>query len=209
MRERRLTPLPLPRLLDGDLRPVAVTHHPADDATVDELAAAAIGGDVAAVGRLYDALVGPIYRYVAMRVRHREDAEDITQAVFERIVSALPRYRQRGRPFTAFAFRVAQNAVIDHVRRDRGHKQLDPEIELSDGAAGLDALSVRGEELRELQSAIRRLTPNQQEALALRYGAGLSAEEAGETMGRSANTVRALTFRAIGALRRHMSEPSR
>lgn len=208
MRERRLTPLPIPRFLDGDLRPVAVARHPAEDATVDELAAAAIGGDVAAVGRLYDALVGPIYRYVAMRVRHREDAEDITQAVFERIVSSLPRYRERGRPFSAFAFRVAHNAVIDHVRRDRGYPSLDPDAELPDGAAGVEALSVRGEELRELQTALRRLTPDQQEAIALRYGAGLSAEEAGATMGRSANTVRALTFRAIGALRRHMVEPS-
>jgi RNA polymerase sigma-70 factor (ECF subfamily) len=207
MRERRLTPLPLPRFLDGDRRRVAVADHPAQDATVDELAAAAIGGDVAAVGRLYDALVGPIYRYVAMRVRHREDAEDITQAVFERIVSSLPRYRERGRPFSAFAFRVAHNAVIDHVRRDRAHPSLDPEIELPDAAAGVEALSVRGEELRELQSALRQLTPDQQEAIALRYGAGLSAEEAGATMGRSANTVRALTFRAIGALRRHMAEP--
>ncbi|MEO8510472.1 MAG: sigma-70 family RNA polymerase sigma factor [Chloroflexota bacterium] len=207
MRERRLTPLPLPRFLDGDRRRVVVADHPAQDATVDELAAAAIGGDVAAVGRLYDALVGPIYRYVAMRVRHREDAEDITQAVFERIVSSLPRYRERGRPFSAFAFRVAHNAVIDHVRRDRAYPPLDPEVELPDAAVGVEALSVRGEELRELQSALRQLTPDQQEAIALRYGAGLSAEEAGATMGRSANTVRALTFRAIGALRRHMAEP--
>jgi RNA polymerase sigma-70 factor (ECF subfamily) len=207
MRERPLTQLPLPRFLEGEPRPVAVAGHPAQDATIDELAAAAIRGDVAAVGRLYDALVGPIYRYVAMRVRQREDAEDITQAVFERIVISLPRYRDRGRPFAAFAFRVAHNAVIDHVRRHRPHPPLDPEIELTDGTAGVEALSVRGEELRELQSALRRLTPDQQEAIALRYGAGLSAEEAGAAMGRSANTVRALTFRAIGALRRHMAEP--
>lgn len=207
MRERRLTPLPLPRFLDGESSPVERARHPAEDATVDELATAAISGDVAAVGRLYDALVGPIYRYVAMRVRRREDAEDITQAVFERIVSSLPRYRQRGSPFTAFAFRIAHNAVIDHVRRDRGHRPLDPEVELPDGASGLEALSVRGEELRELQAAIRRLTPEQQEAIALRYGAGFTADEAGAAMGRSANTVRALTFRAIGALRRHMAEP--
>ena len=207
MRERRLTPLPIPRLLDGTRRPVAVADHPAQDATVDELAAAAIRGDVASVGRLYDALVGPIYRYVALRVRHREDAEDITQAVFERIVSSLPRYRERGRPFSAFAFRIAHNAVIDHVRRDRAHAPLDPDAEVPDGTAGVEALSVHGEELRELQAALRRLTADQQEAIALRYGAGLSAEEAGATMGRSANTVRALTFRAIGSLRRHMAEP--
>ena len=69
------------------------------DVDPDQLAAAASGGDVEAVGRLYDILVLPIYRYVAVRVHRREDAEDLTQLVFERIVSSLPRYRSRGRPF--------------------------------------------------------------------------------------------------------------
>jgi RNA polymerase sigma-70 factor (ECF subfamily) len=206
MRERQIRPLPVPRVFELGPRPATRVRGLADDATVDELAAAAIAGDVVAVGRLYDALVGPIYRYVAMRVRRREDAEDITQAVFERIVSSLPRYRQRGRPFTAFAFRVAHNAVIDHVRRDRNHGPLDPEFELADDAGALEEISLRGEEMRELRRAIQLLTPDQQEAIALRYGAGLSAEEAGSAMGRSANTIRALTFRGIGALRRHMAE---
>ena len=63
---------------------------------------------------------------------------------------------------------------------------------------------VRGEEIRELRTAIATLTPDQQEALALRFAAGLSAEEAAEVMGRRAGTVRGLTFRAIASLRRHM-----
>ena len=74
-------------------------------------------GDMEAVGRLYDALVGPIYRYVAVRVRRREDAEDLTHLVFERIFGALPRFKHNGRPFAAWAFRIARNAVIDHQRR--------------------------------------------------------------------------------------------
>jgi RNA polymerase sigma-70 factor (ECF subfamily) len=75
--------------------------HALDGLTVDQLAEAATAGDAEAVGRLYDTLVLPIYRYVAVRVHRREDAEDVTQLVFERIVSSLPRYRSRGRPFEA------------------------------------------------------------------------------------------------------------
>jgi RNA polymerase sigma-70 factor, ECF subfamily len=184
---RAIAPLASPHALDG--------------LTVDQLAAAAAAGDAEAVGRLYDTLVLPIYRYVAVRVHRREDAEDLTQLVFERIVSSLPRYRSRGRPFEAWAFRIARNAVIDHVRRDRAHEPL---------AAGHDTghdetpdrLTVRGEEIRELRSAIRLLTADQQEALALRFAAGLSAEEAAEVMGKRAGTVRGLTFRGIASLRR-------
>lgn len=183
--------------------PPAAAARPADDASVDELAAAACAGDVEAVGRLYDALVGPIYRYVAVRVRRREDAEDLTQLVFERIMGALPRYRQDGKPFAAWAFRIARNAVIDYQRRFRPTQPLGAIAE----SAGHDAVedrALRDESLRELQAAIRDLTPDQQEALALRYAAGLSAEEAARVMGRQAGTIRGLTFRAIEALRRRL-----
>jgi RNA polymerase sigma-70 factor (ECF subfamily) len=169
----------------------------------DLLAAAAAMGDTEAVAMLYDRLVDPIYRYVSLRVRHRQDAEDVTQLVFERVVAALPRYRSTGRPFEAWAFRIARNAVIDHQRRVRKHEPLDESHERSEGD-GLDALAVAGEEVRELQAAISRLTPDQQEALALRFAAGMSADEAAAVMGRQAGTIRGLTFRAIGALRRHL-----
>jgi RNA polymerase sigma-70 factor, ECF subfamily len=190
-------------------RPVA-THAPArplvDDAGVDALARRAIAGDLVALGRLYDELVGPVYRYVALRIRRREDAEDLTQLVFERIVSGLPRYRSNGSPFAAWAFRIARNAVIDHVRRERPTEPLGPAHDASDGE-GLEAITLRGEQIGELRRAIACLTPDQQEALALRFVAGLSAEEAAQVMGRRAGTVRGLTFRAISALRRHMAEP--
>jgi RNA polymerase sigma-70 factor (ECF subfamily) len=175
-----------------------------DDASVDALAVAAAAGDVGAVGRLYDELVGPIYRYVAIRIRSREDAEDITQLVFERIVAGLPRYRAGRSPFAAWAFRIARNAVIDHVRRERPTEPLNPIHDLSDGQE-VEAISLRGEQIRELRRAMAYLTSDQQEALALRFVAGLSAEEAAQAMGRRAGTIRGLTFRAIGALRRHLT----
>ena len=102
-------------------RGAKATSLPAD-APLDELARAASAGDVEAVGRLYDQLVGPIYRYIAVRVRRREDAEDLTHLVFERIVTALPRYRHDGKPFSAWAFRIARNAVIDHLRANAPHR---------------------------------------------------------------------------------------
>jgi RNA polymerase sigma-70 factor (ECF subfamily) len=183
----------------------AIPARPAiNDANVDVLARAAANGDVTAVSRLYDELVAPIYRYVALRVRRREDAEDITQLVFERIVAGLPRYRSGRSPFAAWVFRIARNAVIDHLRRERPTEPLNPVYDQADGVE-VETLSLRGEQMRELRQAIAYLTPDQQEALILRFVVGLSAEEAGQTMGRRAGTIRGLTFRAIGALRRHLA----
>lgn len=191
-RRRTAEPVAPPRALDAPL-------------SIDQLAVAAAAGDVASVGRLYDSLVGPIYRYVGLRVHRREDAEDLTQIVFERIVSSLPRYRSRGRPFEAWAFRIARNAVIDHVRRDRAHEPLGDGHDAGHDETP-DTLTVRGEEIRELRTAIATLTHDQQEALALRFAAGLSAEEAAVVMGRRAGTVRGLTFRAIASLRRRLQQ---
>lgn len=206
MTDRPLSATLRPTLADGGRRArLAEGARPGETASVDELAVAATEGDVEAVGRLYDALVEPIYRYVALRLRRREDAEDVTQIVFERLVAALPRYRHQGRPFTAWAFRIARNAVIDHLRRRRPTEPLGTIAEPTDGMM-LEALSLRDEEVRELRAAIRCLTADQQEALALRYGAGLSADEAARVMGRQAGTVRGLTFRAIEALRRNLRD---
>jgi RNA polymerase sigma-70 factor (ECF subfamily) len=211
MRERPLSAFVAQALRESERRrveageaaalPAAAIHRP--DVTIDDLAAAAVAGDVEAIGRLYDRLVAPIYRYVAVRVHRREDAEDLTQLVFERIVTSLPRYRSRGRPFEAWVFRIARNAVIDHVRRDRAHEALSDGHEAGHDDSP-DRVTVRGEEIRELRRAIATLTVDQQEALALRYAAGLSAEEAATVMGRRAGTVRGLTFRAIASLRRRL-----
>lgn len=175
----------------------------ADDAAIDELALAATKGDTQAVGRLYDQLVGPVHRYVSLRLRRREDAEDVTQLVFERVVAGLPKYRHGRRPFAAWTFRIARNAVIDHLRRTRPDEPLTVGHDRA-AVEGVETISLRGEQIRELHTAIRDLTPDQQEALALRFAADLSAEEAAQVMGRRAGTVRGLTFRAIAALRRRM-----
>lgn len=211
MRERPMSAFVAEALREADRRRLAapeVAPSTLPGAGVDELARAAAAGSTEAVARLYDALVDRIYRYTAMRVRRREDAEDITQLVFERIVTNLPRFRHGTRPFEAWAFRIARNAVIDHVRRHRPHESLDAAGEHGVGD-GLDAITLRDEAIRELRWAITTLTPDQQEAIALRYAAGLSAEEAAQVMGRRAGTVRGLTFRAVATLRRRMADGDR
>ena len=211
MRDRPLSATLRPTLVEGALRRPRPARPGARRGRLASTSSrcAATGGDVEAVGRLYDALVGPIYRYVAMRLRRREDAEDVTQLVFERIVGGaaalsaqrsavrgvgVPHRAQRGdRP-------SATHAADRAAGRDRRADAT---------ACGLEALSLRDEEIRELRAAIRSLTPDQQEALALRYGAGLSAEEAARVMGRQAGTVRGLTFRAIESLRRKLAGEAR
>jgi RNA polymerase sigma-70 factor (ECF subfamily) len=62
------------------------------------------------------------------------------------------------------------------------------------------------EQRRAVQSALSRLTDEQQHVLALRFGGGFSLEETAGLMGKNANAIKALQFRALAALRRALGE---
>ncbi len=175
-----------------------------DDDAIQRLVAASQAGDPEAFGSLFDVYYGPVYRYVAARVGRPSDAEDLAQLCFVKALEALPRYEARGVPFGGWLFKLARNVVIDHIRTRRETTTLDVVVERPTSAEGPDELALRRQEMESVAHALRRLTPDQREAIELRFFAGLSAKEAAEAMGRQEGTVRGLQFRAIAALRRDL-----
>ena len=153
---------------------------------------------------MFDHFYAPVYRYVAARVGRPSDAEDLAQLVFVKALESLPRYEQRGVPFGGWLFRLARNVVIDHVRTRREHVTLDIIVQQSTEDDGPDELAALRQDMDSVAFALRRLTPEQREAIQLRFFAGLSAREAALAMGRQEGTVRGLQFRAIAALRREL-----
>ena len=175
-----------------------------DDAAIERLVTEARQGDAWAFGMIFDHYHESIYRFIASRVHRPSDAEDLTQLVFVKALEALPRYESRGIPFGGWLFRLARNAVIDHVRTRHEHAELDSIIEWAHGDAGPDEIAVVRQELDAVATALASLTDEQREAIELRFFAGLSAREAAEAMGKQEGTVRGLQFRAIAALRRQL-----
>jgi RNA polymerase sigma-70 factor (ECF subfamily) len=161
-------------------------------------------GDSYAFGLLFDHYHESIYRYIASRVHRPTDAEDLTQLVFVKALEALPRYEARGVPFGGWLFRLARNAVIDHVRTHHDHSELDAIVERAALEAGPDVVAMVREDLDAVAIALESLTDDQREAIALRFFGGLSAKEAAAAMGKQEGTIRGLQFRAIAALRRQM-----
>jgi RNA polymerase sigma-70 factor (ECF subfamily) len=175
-----------------------------DDAAIERLVAEARNGDTWAFGVIFDHYHDPIYRFIASRIHRPTDAEDLTQHVFVKALEALPRYEARGIPFGGWLFRLARNAVIDHVRTRHEHAELDAVVEWAHGDSGPDEIAVVRQELDAVGAALANLTDEQREAIELRFFAGLSAREAAEAMGRQEGTIRGLQFRAIAALRREL-----
>jgi RNA polymerase sigma-70 factor, ECF subfamily len=175
-----------------------------DDAAIERLVAEAQNGDTWAFGMIFDHYHEAVYRFIASRVQRPSDAEDLTQHVFVKALEALPRYESRGVPFGGWLFRLARNAVIDHVRTHHDHAELDAVIGWAHGDSGPDEIAVVRQELDAVGSALESLTDEQREAISLRFFAGLSARETAEAMGKQEGTVRGLQFRAIAALRRQL-----
>lgn len=173
------------------------------DEWIEERVGAAAAGDAGAFDDLFRTLLPAVYRYVALQVPTREDAEDVCQVIFERLVVTLPTHRPGDVPFVTRVFRLARAVVLEQDRRRRRSaavEEREPQLPPLP-----EELVIEGLERAQVASALASLTPDQRHAVALRYGAGMSAEEAARVMGRQAGTIRGLTFRAIAAIRRHMS----
>jgi RNA polymerase sigma-70 factor (ECF subfamily) len=86
-----------------------------DFADEDDLVEAA-KTDPEAFGKLYQRYVDKIYSYIYYRTSNREDAEDLTAKTFHRALSHIGRYKHKGRPFSAWLYRIAHNLVANWHR---------------------------------------------------------------------------------------------
>ena len=158
--------------------------------------------DEAALGELYDRYAPRIYAYVYRRVGDAFLAEDLTGDVFVRVIQAIQAERFWHTSFQAWLYRIAHNLVVDHFRK----QSPVAELELDEGlvAAEDDPVSAVAERLSygQVKAAISRLTPDQQQVLALRFGEGMKAREVAAVIGKSVGAVEALQHRALAALRR-------
>jgi RNA polymerase sigma-70 factor (ECF subfamily) len=160
-------------------------------------------GDPAAFAALYRRYLRRVYRYLLTYAEREEDAADLTQHVFLRVLEALPGYTDRGTPFAAWLFRIARNAATDAYRRRRKAIPWEHVPEALLPLAGQDPLaaSIRREALNELRVLVARLDPEKQELLALRFAAGLTSAEIGSIVGKSEAAVKRQLSRTIASLR--------
>jgi RNA polymerase sigma-70 factor (ECF subfamily) len=149
---------------------------------------------MSAWGYLYVTYAGDLYRYVNSIVHNPEDAEDITQSLFVKLMKAIAKYESRQVPFRAWLMRVARNAALDHTRSGRVVPY--EEVHTSDNGRSEGSFEC----LFALREALDTLTAAQREVLVLRHVAGLSPPEIARLLGRSEGSVRSLHHRGRGAL---------
>jgi RNA polymerase sigma-70 factor (ECF subfamily) len=174
----------------------------------EEILIRASQGDREAFGLLYERYVNRIFNYVYYRTGNLHDAEDLTARVFQRAMNHIHNYTDRGVPFSAWLYRIAHNLVANW-HRDRSRKQEIPLTELPVLPAKGDhpeANLVRSQEQDALLRLIRRLPPDRQHLIILKFVENLSNAEIGQIMGRSEGAIKSLYHRTLLALRDQLSE---
>ena len=163
-------------------------------------------GQPAAVESLLRQIRPMVVRYCRARLSHisghYQAADDVAQEVCIAVLTALPRYREMGRPFASFVFGIASHKVADAMRS--AARLAIPTSDLPDGPdlrPGPEEIAVAYLEAERARALLARLPANQRELLVLRLLSGLSAEETGHALGMSAGAVRVAQHRALARLR--------
>lgn len=173
------------------------------DSSDADLVRRAQGGDVNAVGELYDRHHRRIFRYVWSHVRNEYLAEDLTGEVFLRMVTGLPNYRPKGIPFRAWLYRIAHNLTVDHHRK-AGRHELVPLYHaegLSERKNDPSAIVEHRLTAEQVQRALDRLDPLQCEVIVLRFLTGLSLREVALTLNKTVAAIKSLQYRGLVTLR--------
>lgn len=165
-----------------------------DNALVSQAVRRAKQGDMDALHFLFVRYADDVLGYVRSFVHDHHEAEDITQNVFAKLMTAIRKYEERDVPFAAWILRVARNAALDQMRVRRAL----PCDEVRTSDEGLDQLDY--ERNRALRDALASLPDDQREVLVLRHVAGLSPTEIGELVGKTESSIHGLHHRGRRAL---------
>lgn len=176
-----------------------------------ELVERAQAGEAEAFGQLYDQYADTVYRYIYYRVGGRATAEDLTSETFLRALRRIGTFTWQGRDFGAWLVTIARNLVADHFKSSRFRlevttgEMLDANgVERSPEESVLESLSNAA-----LLAAVRRLNPQQQECVTLRFLQGLSVAETARIMGKNEGAIKTLQYRAVRTLARLLPDDAR
>jgi RNA polymerase sigma factor (sigma-70 family) len=149
--------------------------------------------------RLFEEHAQPLLGFLVYRTGSRAVAEDVLADTFERALRARRRFDPRKSSEKTWLYSIALNLLRDSARRQAAEaRALERAVPVRAGDhAPLDAVAERD----SLARALERLSDEEREAVALRYGADLTVPEIAKLSGEKLTTVEGRVYRALRKLR--------
>ena len=176
--------------------------------TDEQLLLALKAGETDSLGPLVARWEQPLFRFVYRMLPKREDARDVCQETFLRILTKADRFEQGAR-FSTWMYQIALNLCRDQMRRRRrwGLLMVVPSATDDaplDRAASEDdpaETTSRAERARAVTRALGQIPSEQREVLILKEYEGLKFREIAEILRCPESTVKSRMYHGLTALR--------
>lgn len=153
-------------------------------------------------GLLYDHYSPQIYRFIYIKVSHKQEAEDLTHEVFLSAWKNIENYNYKGLPFSSWLYQIARNRVIDFYRTRKQALSID---QVSENAFSenqdLDQIIDKEASISKVKESIKKLAEDYQNIIILRFIEDLSTSEISKVINKSEGAIRIMQYRAIRKLK--------
>jgi RNA polymerase sigma-70 factor (ECF subfamily) len=157
--------------------------------------------------RLFDEHAEPLLKFLIYRTGDRALAEDLVADTFERALRKRSMFDRRKGTEKAWLYTIATNLLRDGARRreveERAYSTagvLEPALIGGDG--GMASFEAR----QTVMDALAALSPEEREAVALRFGADLTVPEMAKVLDEKLTTVEGRVYRALRKLKAQLSD---
>lgn len=160
------------------------------------------------IGRLVSQYHYRLFRYLVYLTSRREQAEDLVQETWMRVLERADQYNSRLR-FEPWLFSIARNLAIDDLRRQQRASLNESDVPISEAVAEIPAsdlhspflAAAKSEDAMQMAVALGALEPIYREALLLRFQEELSLEEIAHVAGAPVSTISSRIHRGLSMLR--------
>lgn len=156
--------------------------------------------DQDALAQIHERYYTAVFRYIGYRVQDTQTVEDLTSEVFIRFLNAIRDRHAPQNSIQGWLIGVAKNLLKEYYRqnhRDNWATLADEQAGTTPSPAEVTDTNLMNEQLRE---AIKELTEEQQQVLALRFGFGMPIKQVSKEMQKSVGSIKMLQARAVARL---------
>lgn len=159
-----------------------------------------------AFGELYRRHVTRVYRYHMAHTGNVKDAEDLTSQTFMAALEGITSFRGSG-SFAAWVMGIAarKKAMFFRRRRIKPEIPIEAADQIPSPSLGTDQLADQRLRLDSITRALKQISPERADAIALYFFSGLTYAETSQVLKKSEAAAKMLVSRGLQDLRERTS----